>query len=147
MFPEVFFSLGFFEIIVLITLKFFFYLIVRHKLNWTWLCAVCTSISSTWIMMLVGLYFFGHKLVNPTLVALFMGQSIVAVYYFLDKKYGQEYGLMRLPTLLFLTFMGYCLLNPFMDPSNIELWFSFYFILILGLIFFILHNIVEKNGK
>ena len=147
MLKEFLLNLSIFEILILITLKFFFYLIIRHTFKWHWLCAICASISSTWISMLALLYVYGPLVVDRTTIALFMGMSILAVYYLVEKKYAAEYGLFRLPFLLTLTYVGFLLLSPVTEVNQQQQVWGFMFLIVLWAIFETMHEVMKKLGK
>lgn len=123
---------------------FFLFLVVKSLKKWR-LCAICLSVSLTWITLftLSKLSLF-H---NDTLLALLMGESITGLYYLFDKKTKEEWHIFRLPLLLsifWLFYSGLTLKVEFLSSMLIlNLW------LVFGLIYFyrrnaVLHGWIEK---
>ena len=72
-------------------------------------CVICATVSLSWLTLL-GLYVLG-LFRDPVLLALLMGQSIVGVYYLLEKHVPKQLLVFRLPFLLTLTLVAYSVLN------------------------------------
>ncbi len=69
------------------------------------LCLICASVSLTWLTLLV-LYrrgVFG----DAVLLGMLMGQSVVGIFYLLEKKVREDLHLFKVPFLLTLTFAAY----------------------------------------
>jgi len=73
------------------------------------ICVICLTISTSWLILLA-LYAAGlfH---DPVLIALLAGQSIVGLYYLLEKRVPKQLLVFRLPLLLTLTLAAYSVLN------------------------------------
>jgi hypothetical protein len=95
-------------IFVLITVLFVILLLVKGVLKRKF-CVICASVSLTWVTLLV-LYWLG-RFDEPVLIAVLMGQSIVGMYYLLEKKLPEQLHLFRLPFLLSATFVVYVALS------------------------------------
>lgn len=74
------------------------------------ICAICASVSGTWVPLLV-LYHGGYY-GNETVIALLIGQSVVGVFYLLKGNLPDRYNVYSLPFLLTGTVFGYLLLEP-----------------------------------
>ena len=72
-------------------------------------CVICASISLTWIGLVILSWM--DLFDNPVLVAILMGQSVVGIYYLLERRMPEKFHIFRLPFLLSLTFAGYALLE------------------------------------
>ncbi len=72
-------------------------------------CVLCLSVSATWITLLA-LYWLGLS-INPILIAVLIGQSIVGTYYLVEKKVSESMQIFRLPFLLTMTFLAYFFLD------------------------------------
>jgi len=86
-------------------------------------CAICAAVSATWLSLL-GLYLLG-KFEDKIIIAILAGQSIVGVYYlmekagqsvvgiyyFLEKKVSEKLLVFRLPFLLTLTAVIYLIFS------------------------------------
>lgn len=88
-------------------------------------CVICAAVVITWSSLLVLSYF---RLWNDTLIlALLMGETILAVYYILERK--ENLKLFRLPLLLSLIWVGYSLLARKMQLEStvliLSLWLLF----------------------
>ncbi len=85
----------------------FFVLLVAKEFfaRKTRLCLVCASISLTWLTLLV-LYKKGI-FDDVVILSMLMGQSIVGIFYLLEKKTREELHLFKVPFLLTLTFAFY----------------------------------------
>jgi len=122
----VFYLIIFLFIILLIIKKMF-------KLN---ICVLCASISITWILLLI-LYWLGY-FIDIILLALLMGQSIIGIYYLLEKRLAEKFYIFRLPFILTLTFFFYYLMSPF---KNILLLIGILIIWSIGYIIYSKKNL------
>ena len=68
-------------------------------------CALCVAVSATWIVLLV-LFYTGTS-IDPVLVSILMGGSIVGSLYLLEEKLPEKYHIFRLPFFLTLVSLGY----------------------------------------
>lgn len=118
-------------VFLLIIVFFVVLLILKNILNLRF-CVLCVSISLTWICLLL-LYWF-HMFNNIILVSVLMGQSILGVYYLLEKKVKEKFQIFRLPFILTLTFIAYLLLG--ISESG---YFIFWILLVLWLIFVLVY--------
>ncbi|NIO42897.1 MAG: hypothetical protein GTO41_23720 [Burkholderiales bacterium] len=89
-----------FSVLLLIAGLFVGLLVVKSITRWRF-CVICTSISVTWVALLV-LYWLG-LFDQPVIIAVLMGQSIVGLYYFIEKATDEVFHIFRLPLLLTLT--------------------------------------------
>jgi hypothetical protein len=83
-------------------------LIIKGISKWRF-CVICTSVSITWMTLLV-LYWLG-VFDQPVIIAVLMGQSIVGLYYLLEKKTREELHIFRLPLLLTLMLAAFLALG------------------------------------
>lgn len=94
--------------LLMIVVLFFLLLIVKKITEWKF-CVMCTSVSLTWMTLLV-LYWLG-MFGQPVIIAVLMGQTIVGLYYFLEHKTEESLHIFRLPLLLTLTLAAFVLLD------------------------------------
>ncbi|PJC37054.1 hypothetical protein CO046_02600 [Candidatus Peregrinibacteria bacterium CG_4_9_14_0_2_um_filter_53_11] len=73
-------------------------------------CVICASVGGTWVLML-GVSYLDFP-IDRTLLALLMGQSIVGLYYLVEKRLDVRYHILRLPFLLTLTAIAYSVVVP-----------------------------------
>lgn len=76
-------------------------------------CALCGAVSLTWITLLI-LFYLNYE-VNPVLIGILMGSSVVGLMYLLEKKLREKYQIFKLP--FFLTFIS---LAYFLIEKSIE---------------------------
>lgn len=74
-------------------------------------CALCASISVTWVTLLA-LFYIG-KSIDPVSIGILMGGSIVGAMYFLERKLPESYQVFKLPFFLTLFSMAYLVLGGF----------------------------------
>lgn len=130
------------QILLGITSLFFLFLIAKSMLSNKFnenFCVICAAISISWIalLFLLKLSYFNDK----TITALLMGQSILGVFYLVEKKAKEQYKIFRLPFLLTLTVLAYYILEPQQDIID-----SIIFLSILWLIF-VLVFVYRNNNK
>ena len=110
----------------LITGLFFALLIAKRWVKKEF-CVMCVSISSTWLLFLVP-HLLGYRS-DPMLLGILMGESIVGMFYLMEKKTKERWHIFRLPFLLTLTLVAYALIAKSWTPGAsilvIALWFIF----------------------
>ncbi len=99
-------------VLLVIAVLFVGLLIIKSITKWKF-CVICTSVSVTWIALLVS-YRLGI-FDQPVIIAVLMGQSIVGLYYFLENKTNEELHVFRLPLLLTLTLAAFAALGVTTD--------------------------------
>lgn len=129
---------GVFYIFSAITAVFFVLLIAKELFaKKTRLCLVCVSVSLTWIALLA-LYKKGI-FDDVVILSLLMGQSIVGIFYLMEKRVKEELHIFKVPFLLTLTFAFYSAIafpDDFLRVLSLlaGLW------LVLGVLFFYRSN-------
>ncbi len=113
-----------------ITALFFILLAAKSIFNVKKFCAICLSVTLTWIALL-GLYFL-NIFTDKIIIAILMGHTSLGLYYILEKKVRKNFLIFRLPYLLTSIFIIYTILETF----NIN---SLIFILALWALFFIIY--------
>ncbi len=73
------------------------------------LCALCVSVSLTWVGLLILLKVGVFE--NTVLVALLMGQSVTGIYYMLKERLPHSLRIFTLPFFLSLTAVSYVLIT------------------------------------
>lgn len=99
-------------VLLVITVLFVGLLVIKSISKWKF-CVICTSVSVTWMALLV-LYWLG-LFDQPVIIAVLMGQSIVGSYYFLEKTSRESLHIFRLPLLLTLTLAAFVALGVTAD--------------------------------
>ncbi len=120
---------------------FFGVLLVLKPLIKKRYCVLCVSVSLTWIGLLV--LFWTKRFADLNTIALLMGQSILGIYFLLEKRLAEKWHLFRFPFLLTATFMGMLVLQ------NVSAWKEILMILIalwiLFVLFFLLGNTAARK--
>ena len=113
-----------------VILLFFLFTFLKKvfKLNF---CTVCASFFTTWFSLLVLSWFDLYD--NLVVVALFMGMSILAIYYIVE----ESIGIFKFPWLVTTAFIGVSLITSFN-------WDAFWIILFVWFLFAILY--ASKSG-
>jgi len=65
-------------------------------------CAICVTVSSSWIILLL-MYFLTNLITNPIIIAVLMGESVIGLYYLLEKKVPTTWQLFRWPYIVTMT--------------------------------------------
>src|SRR3989344_5354162 len=123
-----------FNILIIIIVLFFMLLIIKefiYKFKEKF-CVICLSVTLTWLSLLF-LYWFG-LFQDKIIMALLMGQTILGVFYLVEKKVNEEIKIFRLPFILTLITIGYLSLTM---PNDIMKTIILLFT--IWLIFFILY--------
>lgn len=115
---------------------FFLVLLVKSMLKNKKICAICFSVSLTWIILL-SFYFLGF-FTDKTIIAILMGMTALGIYYLAEKKVSKKLTIFRLPLLLTFIFIIYSVLESF----NFN---SFYFLISLWVIFTLIY--LFKSNK
>src|SRR3989344_2085115 len=125
-----------FYIFLMIIVLFFVILIIKNFIKKEF-CAICVAVSLVWIFLLVlnkiGLFD------NLILIALLAGESVLGVFYLVEKKVSVDFKFFRLPFLLSLIFTAYSLLIA-VDLSVLKL------LSVLWLFFWVIF-LYRKNEK
>jgi len=93
-----------------ISVLFILLLSLKHLVRDRGFCAICLSVSLTWLSLLA-LYHIG-LFRDSIVIALLMGESIVGIFYLVESRIGEDLKLFRFPFLLTLTSAGYYALKP-----------------------------------
>jgi hypothetical protein len=106
-------------VLLVITGLFVVFLITKSFSKWEF-CALCASVSVTWLGLLL-LHWLG-EFNEPLIIAVLMGQSVVGLYYFLEKRTSEALHVFRLPLLLTLTLVAlFAIGTPVSLPSSLGL--------------------------
>jgi hypothetical protein len=68
-------------------------------------CAVCVTISLTWLTLLIA-WLVGYP-IDPMLIGVLMGESVVGLYYLIEKKARVDWHIFRWPYLVTMTVLVY----------------------------------------
>ena len=117
-----------FYILLGITGLFFLVLLVKSMLKNKKICAICLSVSLTWIILL-SFYFLGI-FTDKTLIAILMGQTSIGLFYFFNEKLN----VFKLPFILTLVVLIYFTLEK-IELNVIYLLISFWIIFTLIYLF------------
>ena len=105
-------------------------------------CAVCAAVSVTWIGLLI-LYYIG-SFSDTTLIAILLGQTVVGIFYVVEKKVPSSLTVFRLPFLLTLTVLGYFLLSVPEGYWKVMVFLLFLWIFFIGLYVYNRNKVVNK---
>lgn len=95
-------------IFLIISLLFFTAVAIKHFTRWP-LCAICVSIATTWITLLI--LYRVNRFHDQVLLSLLMGQSTAGSYYQLQKRVPAALRIFTLPYFLTLTAAAYFLIT------------------------------------
>jgi len=109
-------EIGIFQVLLIIVSLFFVLLFVKEFFSKRFkkkFCVICASVTLTWLFLLV-LFFFGWY-GDKVILGLLMGQTILGVFYLVERGVAKRRSLkrlklFRLPFLLTLIFVAYSLL-------------------------------------
>lgn len=120
----------YFSLIFLVVSFFFFAIFSRQlsKVIGRKICAICFAVSSTWLLLLI-LRHLDYS-IDPLLLAILMGQSVIGVSYTIQDRFsGFEYlWLVRVGLIVFGTYFIY----SFLTNDNVLSFIFILFILALG---------------
>ncbi len=85
-------------------------LLIGKRITGIKFCVICAGVSLTWIGLLV--LRFLDVTVDSVVLAMLMGESVVGIYYLLEKKVNERFHVFRLPALVTLTLIAYLMVNP-----------------------------------
>lgn len=104
-------------------------LIIKRLGGWKF-CVLCVSVSGTWIALLflsiLGFY------ADSLIIGIYMGQSTVGLYYLLEKRFAERFGIFRLPYMLTGTVVVYSIVQSVDDSIVVPIllvlaiWIMFY---------------------
>lgn len=94
-------------------------------------CVMCAGVSLTWIGLLAASRL--GVAVDPTIVALLVGQSVVGTYYLAERRLPERFHIFRLPFLLTMTAAAAALLGALTATASVLLllvaaWAAFGFV-------------------
>ena len=102
-------------VLVALAVLFVIFLGARSVMGFK-VCALCASVSSTWILLLI-LMWSGSS-VDPLLIGVLMGGSVVGLMYLLEEKVPKRYLVFKFPFVLTLFALVYLVLsNHLFSPS------------------------------
>lgn len=127
--------------IVLATFWFLFLVLLKSKLSWKF-CAVCVAISSIWLALLI--MRFAGKTVDPLLIAVLMGESVVGFYYFLEKRVPTAWQIFRWPYLITATIAVYVIIGTRDGIVSVVSWLGLIWV-VFGLVYAIRSQPVFKK--
>lgn len=78
--------------------SFFIGSVLFRKITGIKLCAICSAVSGTWLVLLF-LYFTKGN-VDPLILGVLMGGSAVGVMYYLSSRVPEKYQLLKFPFLI-----------------------------------------------
>ena len=103
-----------FFILLAITALFFLFLILKTVIKKEF-CVLCVAVVISWLG-LFALYFYG-KFNDLLVLGILIGESVLGLFYVVEKNVRKEFTLFRLPFLLSLIFLVYSAVT-FMKSSN-----------------------------
>ena len=72
-------------------------------------CTVCVTVSLTWLFLLI-VRLLGYS-INPILIGVLMGESIVGLYYLIEKKAPPAWQIFRWPYIITMTIVVYLIVG------------------------------------
>ena len=119
-------------IFVGIAIFFFIILTIKNIFNLKKTCAICLSVTLTWIILLI-LYSL-NLFLDKIIIALLMGHTSLGLFYLWEKRAKEKFKVFRLPLLLTFIFIIYSVLEGFGFNNLIfitALWLFFLIIYLL----------------
>jgi hypothetical protein len=104
--------------LIILAVLFILFLVLRSVLK-VKICALCASVSTTWVLLLAFLYM--GKEVDPALIGILMGGSAVGLMYYLENKLPEKYHLFKFPFLITLILLIYLLLARDTESSRFHI--------------------------
>ena len=127
-----------FSVLLLITVLFFIFLLIKPIFKKNKICVICASVFISWAFFLI-LYWYGNFL-DKTILAILIGESTLGIFYLIENKIKEELKLFGLPFLLTLILIGYTLIEGLNYSFNV----LYFLVLILGL-FAIIYSFKDKG--
>ena len=124
-------------IILIGIIVLFAVLILLRKFFSVRICALCGAVSVSWIILLISFY-WGYR-VDPIIVGILMGGSIVGIMYFLEQKIPEKYKIFKLPFFLTLFSVVYFILERKLTK------YTMFVVFLTWLFIFVLY--VSRNTK
>lgn len=87
----------------------FFILLAFKQIVRVRFCVLCAASLLTWVILLV--LYYADRFDHLILIAVMIGESVVGLFYWIEKRVSQNLRLFRLPALLTLMFFGFALLG------------------------------------
>ncbi len=126
------------SILIALTVLFVFYIVLRFALKLK-VCALCATVSSTWLGLLV-MKLSGFE-IDPLIIGILMGGSAVGIMYLLEQKMSEEYSILKFPFLLTLFTFTYIVLGDFKEGP-----LTYLIILLLWIVFLTVFLTRGKTG-
>lgn len=95
-------------IIIAMTTMFVASLLTQSRTQFKF-CAVCVTVSSTWLALL-GMRLLGIA-INPMLIGVLMGESIIGLYYLLERHTPPAWQIFRWPYIITMTTIVYLIIG------------------------------------
>ena len=125
-----------FWFIALSTVWFLLLAFIKSALSWKF-CVACVAVSSSWMALLV--MEFTGKEIDPILVGILMGESVVGLYYFLEKRVPTAWQIFRWPYLVTASAVVYLLLGEVSSLTRVSLLISI--IWVIFVLVYLIRNI------
>lgn len=130
---------------LLLLTSFFVGSVLFRKLSIVKLCAICSAVSLTWLVLLSIYLTRGDT--DPLILGILMGGSAVGVMYYLSSKLSEKYQLLRFPFLISLFWVIYQVIRTG-GPVIQELLIIVGMWIVFGTIFlFYQNNRLKEIGK
>lgn len=129
------------DVIILSTVfvLFFLFLVIKKIFSIDF-CALCLSVSTTWIIYITLYWLFGFFLSD--LILVLMGGSVVGLFYLIKEKVKNKslFNFYQLPVLLTMFAFVYSLINPFL------LYYLAVFLFVIWLLFVLIYVFKNKSS-
>lgn len=126
------------SLVLLLLIAFFVASIVAQKISGKIFCAICVSVSLTWLILLV-MYFNSYR-IDPLILGILMGGSAVGLMYYLFRE-NNPFQIFKFPFLVFSFWLIYLLVGDLRGGLSRDL-------LIVGALWlvFIIVYFFNENG-
>lgn len=127
------------SLMLLLLIAFFIASIALQRISGKSFCAMCVSVSLTWLILLV--MYLNYYQIDPLILGILMGGSAVGLMYYLFRE-NNPFQIFKFPFLVSLFWLIYLLVGN----SRNELDKNFLIIGFLWFIFIIIYLFNEKRG-
>ncbi len=131
---------------LLLLVSFFAGSVIFRKTSSVKVCAICSAVSLTWLVLLLILWTKGS--VDPLILGILMGGSAVGAMYYLSAKIPERYQLLKFPFLVSLFWVAFRVVRGIEAAILKEIILLGGMWIIFGAIFLLYqHNRLRDIGK
>lgn len=118
--------------------SFFIGSILFRKITGIKLCAICSAVSGTWLILLFLYFIKGNA--DPLAIGILMGGSAVGIMYYLSSKLPENYQLLKFPFLLSIFWIVFKIIRDIEGDILREIFFVGIVWIVFGIILILYSN-------